>query len=198
MRIALNLKGLDPERAFIHLRRKAQNAPEYISMNPFALVPTLEHDGHHLTQSLSIVEYLEEIQPLPPLLPRSSIDRAYVRSLALSIACDIHPLNNLRVLNYLTERLSVKPTDKDAWFAHWIKLGLTALEAVLSRDPRVGTYCFGDTPGLADLCLVPQVYGAERLKCDLTDYPTIRRLTANARTLAAFQAAAPELQPDAE
>ena len=198
VRIALNLKGLDPERAYIHLRRKEQNAPEYVRMNPFALVPTLEHDGHYLTQSLAIIEYLEEIQPLPPLLPQSSIDRAYVRSLALSIACDIHPLNNLRVLNYLIERLRVEPAAKDAWYAHWIKLGLTAFEAVVSCDSRVGTYCFGDTPGLADLCLVPQVYSAERMKCDLTDYPTVRRLAANARKLPAFQAAAPELQPDAD
>ena len=175
-------KGIAVEQAFIHLRRDEQNAAEYRGMNPMGLIPTLEHDGRLLTQSLAIIEYLEEIQPRPRLLPESAEDRAYVRSLALSIACDIHPLNNLRVLNYLTQNLGVEAAGRDAWYAHWVSIGLSALEQVLSRDSRVDVYCCGGRPSLADVCLVPQVYGAERMKCDLSEMPTITRIVAAAST----------------
>ena len=198
VRIALNLKGISVEHAFVHLRRDEQNAADYRGLNPLGLVPTLEHDGQYLTQSLAIIEYLEEIQPHPPLLPQSAADRAYVRSLALSIACDIHPLNNLRVLNYLTRQLGVQDTGRDAWFAHWVDIGLRAVERVLRRDARAGMYCCGDQPTLADICLVPQVFSAERMKCDLSDLSIIRRIVAAARQHPAFAGAAPETQRDAQ
>lgn len=198
VRIALNLKGMSVEHAFVHLRRDEQNAPRYRGMNPMGLLPTLLHDGQAFTQSLAIIEYLEEIQPQPPLLPESAADRAYVRSLALAIACDIHPLNNLRVLNYLSQRLAVDAYGRDAWYAHWVSVGLRAIEQVLAHDTRVDVYCCGDRPTLADVCLVPQVFGAERMKCDLSEVPTITRIVAAARRHPAFAAAAPEAQRDAE
>lgn len=198
VRIALNLKGVNPELAFVHLRKQEQNAASYRELNPFALVPTLEHGGHLLSQSLAIIEYLEEIQPRPALLPATPADRAYVRGIALSIACDIHPLDNLRVLNYLKDELAVDTAARDRWYAHWIATGLAPLETLLARDSRLGTFCFGEAPGFADLCLVPQIYNAERMKCDLSAYPTVRRIVAAARLHPAFHAAAPELQPDAE
>ena len=198
VRIALNLKGIAVEHAFIHLRREEQHAADYLAMNPLGLVPTLEHDGRLLTQSLAIIEYLDEIAPQPPLLPVAAADRAYVRSLALSIACDIHPLNNLRVLGYLSDQLQVDAAGKEAWYAHWVSIGLRAVEQVLARDSRVGVYCCGDRPGLADICLVPQVFSAERFKCDLFEMPTITRIVAAARQHPAFAAAAPGAQRDAE
>ena len=198
VRIALNLKNIPVEHAFVHLRRDEQSATDYRGKNPFGLVPTLEHDGQCLTQSLAIIEYLDEIQRDPPLLPRSAVDRAYVRSIALSIACDIHPLNNLRVLNYLAQNLSVQDAARDAWFTHWVDIGLRAVEQVLRRDARVGTYCCGDRPSLADICLVPQVFSAERVKYDLSEMPTIMRIVGAARRHPAFAAAAPEIQPDAQ
>jgi maleylpyruvate isomerase len=198
LRIALNLKGLAVDSEFVHLRKGEQISPAYRGINPFGLVPTFEHNGELLTQSLAIIEYLDEIVPQPPLLPASASDRAYVRSIALSIACDIHPLNNLRVLNYLKNELAVDTANRDQWYAHWVRIGLSGLESVLARDPRVGTHCFGDVPGLGDICLVPQMYNAERMKCDLEDYPILRRITAAARSHPAFKAAEPEAQPDAE
>jgi maleylacetoacetate isomerase len=198
VRIALNLKGLKAEQVFIHLRRREQSAPAYRAINPAGLVPALEHEGRRYSQSLAIIEYLDEIQPLPPLLPAAAADRAFVRSIALGIACDIHPLNNLRVLNFLKDELQLDGAQRDRWYAHWIQVGLSGLEAILARDGRVGTFCCGDTPGLADVCLVPQLYNAERMQCDLGPYPTIRRLAASARALPAFQAAEPERQADAD
>jgi len=198
VRIALNLKGIPVEHAFIHLRRNEQSTADYKAMNPLELIPTLDHDGLFLTQSLAIIEYLEEIQPDPRLLPESAADRAYVRALAFSIACDIHPLNNLRVLKYLTQQLGVQDAGREAWFAHWISVGLGALEQVLGRETRVGVYCCGDRLSLAEVCLVPQVYSAERMKCDLSDMPIITRIVAAARRHPAFEAAAPEAQGDAE
>ena len=198
VRIAINLKGLNAEQAFVHLRRQEQSAAAYRDLNPSGLVPALEHEGQLLTQSLAIIEYLDERYPAPALLPTSPTDRAYVRSLALGIACDIHPLDNLRVLNYLKDDLRLDGTQRDRWYAHWIKVGFSALEAVLVRDARVGNFCCGDTPGLADLCLVPQLYNAERMNCDTRTYPTLTRIAANARALSAFQAAEPQRQPDAE
>jgi maleylpyruvate isomerase len=198
VRIALKLKGLEAEQAFVHLRRQEQGAAAYRELNPAGLVPALEHEGRLLTQSLAIIEYLDERFPTPPLLPVAAADRAYVRSLALAIACDIHPLDNLRVLNYLKDELRLDGGQRDRWYAHWIQVGFAALEAVLIREQRAGRFCFGDTPGLADLCLVPQLYNAERMHCDCSAYPTLLRIAGNARALAAFIAAEPERQPDAE
>lgn len=198
VRIALHLKGIAFDQSFIHLRRQEQSAAAFRRLNPFGLVPVLEHDGRSITQSLAIIDYLEEVAPLPPLLPPSPGDRAFVRSIALGIACDIHPLNNLRVLNYLKDEFALDAARREAWYAHWIAAGFAALESVLAGDPRVGTYCCGETPGLAEICLVPQMYNAERMHCDLAPYPILRRIAAAARALPAFAAAAPDRQPDAE
>jgi maleylpyruvate isomerase len=198
LRIALNLKGITAESVYVHLRREEQSSPAYLAVNPQGLVPALDHDGHRLSQSLSIIEYLEEIRPEPPLLPAAPLDRAFVRGIAMSIACDIHPLNNLRVLSYLKNRLGADSPARDRWYAHWIDAGFTGLEAQLSTDARVGRFCCGDSPTLADICLVPQMANAERMRCRLEPFPTLRRLVANARELPAFRAAAPELQADAE
>jgi len=198
VRIALNLKGLAVEHIPVHLRRQEQVATAFRAFNPAGLVPVLEHEGHHYSQSLAIMEYLDEIQPLPALLPAQPADRAYVRSLALGIACDIHPLNNLRVLNYLKDDLLLDGPARDRWYQHWIGSGFSALESILTQDARVGFFCCGETPGMADACLVPQLYNAERMHCDTSAYPTLRRIAANARALPAFQAAEPERQSDAE
>jgi maleylacetoacetate isomerase len=198
VRIALNLKGLTADQVPVHLRRGEQNKAAFRKINPEGLVPVLEHAGEFFSQSLAIIDYLDELEPQPPLLPVAAVARAHVRALALAIACDISPLNNLRVLQYLKSAMGLTQTHVDRWYAHWISTGLAALEARLAGDARTGTYCFGDTPGLADICLVPQVYNAERMLCDLDPYPTVRRIAAAARALPAFAAAAPERQPDAE
>jgi maleylacetoacetate isomerase len=204
VRIALNLKGLPYEVVPIHLLKNGgeQNAPEYRELNPDALVPALidEAAGNPaaLTQSLAIIEYLEETHPEPALLPKNPADRAFVRSLALSIACEIHPLNNLRVLRYLVRNLKVDEESKNAWYKHWCEQGLTAIEATLARDSRVGKLCFGDTPTLADCCLVPQIANAQRFNCDLSKMPTIMRINDACLALDAFKNAAPANQPDAE
>ncbi len=198
LRIALKLKGLTADQAFIHLRRKEQQSQDFLAMNPMGLVPVLEADGRVLTQSLAIIEYLDETHPEPALLPPAPIDRAWVRSVALAIACDIHPLNNLRVLLHLRDALGLDEPARNDWYRHWVAEGFSGLEALLAADDRVGRFCCGDTPGLADLCLVPQVYNAERLDCPMDAYPTIRRLAAAARTLPAFADAEPGRQPDAE
>lgn len=198
LRIALNLKGLPADLAVIHLRKNEQSSTEFRVLNPLGLVPILEEQGEILTQSLAIIEYLDETHPEPPLLPKQSVDRAFVRAVALTVACDIHPLNNLRVLNYLQKNLGIDEAGKGRWYAHWIAEGFRGLEAMLANDPRVGHFCCGDSPTLADICLVPQVYNAERMKCRLDEYPTLLRLAAHARALPSFQAAAPERQPDAE
>ena len=157
VRIALNLKGLDYENAFIHLRRGDQAAPEFLGINPQGLVPALEIDGQTLTQSSAIIEYLDETHPEPPLLPRDAAGRARVRALAAIVACDIHPLNNLRVLRYLHGPLGHDQGVIETWYNHWIDSGFRALERLLADDPRTGAFCHGDTPGLADIALVPQV-----------------------------------------
>ncbi len=199
VRIALNLKGLTPEHVSVHLRKGAQAEPPFAALNPQKLVPVLEtDDGAPLTQSLAIIEYLEEVHPHPTLLPADAPGRARVRAIALTIACDIHPLNNLRVLKHLGRELELDEEARNAWYRHWIAEGFAALEAMLANDPRTGRYCHGDQPTLADVCLVPQVYNAERFDCDLTPYPTLVRLAAAARALPAFADAAPERQPDAE
>jgi maleylpyruvate isomerase len=198
VRIALNLKGIGVEHIPVHLRKGEQRAEDHLQRNPMGLVPVLQDGYHTISQSLAIIEYLEDVKPQPALLPGSPADRAWVRSLALSIACDIHPLNNLRVLNYLGDALSADAAARERWYQHWVASGFDGIERSLARDPRVGRYCFGDQPGLADVCLVPQVYNAERFNCDLSAYPTIGRIVSEARQLPAFQEALPERQADAE
>jgi maleylacetoacetate isomerase len=199
VRIALNLKGLSPERAFIHLRRGAHRADEYLELNPQGLVPSLVTDGGDiLTQSLAIIEWLDETQREPPLLPGDSAGRARVRSLALSVACDIHPLNNLRVLNYVTGTLGATEAQRDGWYRYWCDVGFEALETRLARDAATGTYCHGDTPTIADICLVPQLANSRRVHLDLAPYPTLLRIEEACVALPAFANAAPAKQPDAE
>ncbi|WP_321815880.1 MULTISPECIES: maleylacetoacetate isomerase [unclassified Paraburkholderia] len=201
VRIALNLKNLPYETVPVHLLRDGgeQLKPEYRTLNPDGIVPTfVDDDNHAIQQSLAIIEYLEETHPEPALLPKSPADRAHVRSLALQIACEIHPVNNLRVLKYLKHTLGVDDAAKDAWYRHWIESGFETLEARLASDARTGKFCFGDTPTLADLCLVPQVFNANRFKIDTTRYPTIQRICDHASQLDAFARAAPGAQPDAE
>ena len=194
VRIALNLKGLAYEAVPVHLSRGGgeQLAPAYRKLNPQSLVPVLQDGERVLAQSLAIMEYLEEVYPLPPLLPKNPAARARVRSLALAIACEIHPLNNLRVLNYLSGPLGVNDDAKRTWYHHWIALGLGALEARLAGDRETGSYCHGDAPGLADCCLVPQLANARRFKCDVAPYPTLQRIEKNCQALDAFQRAAPD------
>lgn len=199
VRIALNLKGVSPERVSIHLRRNMQREAGYLDVNPHGLVPTLvTDDGSVLTQSLAIIEYLDETIPAPPLLPERATGRARVRGIAQAIACDIHPLDNLRVLRYLLHTLGVEETQKDAWYKYWIDVGLEALERSLSRDPATGRFCHGDAPTVADICLVPQLANARRVGMDLSPFPTLTRIESNCSALPAFAAAAPANQPDAE
>jgi maleylacetoacetate isomerase len=199
VRIALNLKGLAPERAFVHLAKGEQLAGDYLSVNPQGLVPALvTDDGHVLSQSLAIIDWLDEVHPVPPLLPADPIGRARVRSIALAIACDIHPLNNLRVLNYLSNTLGVTTEQRTGWYKYWIDSGFEALEKRLAADPRTGPFCHGPSPSLADVCLVPQVANARRYHVDLSPFPTIVRVDAACAALPAFADAAPARQPDAE
>jgi maleylpyruvate isomerase len=200
VRIALNLKGLPYTYAPVHLLKDGgqQLKPEYTRLNPLALIPTLVDGPAVLTQSLAIIEYLEETHPLPPLLPSTPIARARVRALAQSIACDIHPLNNLRVLRYLKRELDLPDQARDAWYRHWVETGLLALERMLVDAPETGAYCHGSTPTMADACLIPQVFNARRVNCDLSAMPTIVRIDSACRALPAFAQAAPENQPDAE
>jgi maleylacetoacetate isomerase len=197
VRIALNLKGLASELISIHLQKEGglNRKPEYRAINPHMRVPALRLDtGDVLTQSLAIVEYLDETHPTPPLLPRDPIERAKVRALAQLIACDIHPLNNVGPLRYLKNELAQDQTKIDAWYHHWIVDGFEALEAVLRPDP----YSFGNSVTLADICLVPQVYNARRFKVPLDRFPRIVAVDAACAKLPAFDRARPENQPDAE
>jgi maleylacetoacetate isomerase len=198
VRIALNLKKLDYETAAIHLRRNEQTTPDYCGVNPQGLVPTLEDGGQTLIQSLAIIEYLDEIHPEPPLLPNDPADRARVRALADIVACDIHPINNLRVLRYLTHQLGHDEALIGHWYNHWIGAGFAAIEPLLARDARTGAFCHGDAPSLADVTLVPQVVNAERYRLDLAPYPTLTRIYENCMRLDAFIAAHPSRQPDYE
>jgi maleylpyruvate isomerase len=197
VRIALNLKGLAAERRFVHLRRGEQRAAGYLDLNPQGLVPTLVVGNRHLTQSLAIIEYLDEKHPNPPLLPPGPEDRAWVRSVALCIACDIHPLDNLRVLKYLGSALDIPEPKRDDWYRHWIVEGFDALEKQLAARPA-GPFCFGDAPTLADVCLVPQVANARRLKTPLDAYPRIRAIESACLARPEFDRARPENNPDAE
>src|SRR5262245_31550150 len=200
VRIALNLKGVQYEYVPIHLRRGGgeQYTPDYKALTPHGIIPTLEDEGRILTQSLAILEYLEERYPEPPLLPRDPADRATVRSMALAVACEVHPLQNLRVLNYLKDTLHRPEEELNAWSRHWIVQGLTALEQMVRKVPNRGAFCFGDAPSLADLCLVPQLINARRFGCDLSACPTLVRIDAVCCALPAFAQAVPENQPDAE
>ena len=206
VRIALNLKDLAYDDIPVHLVKDGgehlQN--EYAKINPQKLVPSLIDGaaGGALTQSLAIIEYLDDAYPNKPLLPTSALDRAYVRSLAQSIACEIHPLNNLRVLTYLTDKIHVSKDDRANWYRHWILGGFEAFESMLSQHRKSqptqpGDFCFGDTPGLADCCLIPQIYNARRFDIDLAPFPTITRINEACRKLAAFDKALPENQNDA-
>jgi maleylpyruvate isomerase len=197
VRIALNLKGLQAERRYIHLRKGEQRSAGYLETNPQGFVPTLVVGERRLTQSLAIIEYLDEKHPLPPLLPPGHEDRAWVRSIALAIACDIHPLNNLRVLQYLARELRVEEAARDAWYAHWIAEGFAAIEPLLAARAS-GAFCRGDAPGLADVFLVPQVANAARYNVPLDAYPRIRAINAACLALPAFALAEPSRQPDAE
>jgi maleylacetoacetate isomerase len=200
VRIALNLKGLAYEAVPVHLLREGghQHTDSYASVNPARLVPVLQDGPASIAQSLAIIEYLEQTHPSPPLLPADAAARARVRALALSIACDIHPLNNLRVLRYLQSEGHLDDAWRQQWAQHWIRLGFAALERALSAEAGTGSYCHGELPSLADCCLVPQVANAQRVQLPLDDFPAIRRIHDNCLRLPAFIAAAPAAQPDAE
>ena len=200
VRIALNLKGLKYEQAAIHLRRGGgeQLMPAYKALNPQALVPALEDDSRILTQSLAIIEYLEETHPNPPLLPKDPADKALVRSMALVIACEVHPIQNLRVLNYVKATYNQTDEQVNKWAQHWIDLGLSALQEMIVGHSKQGKFCFRDSPTLADICLIPQLGNARRYGCDLSKYPKILEIEKNCNAIAAFVDAAPEKQPDAE
>lgn len=199
VRIALHLKGLRFELEPVHLVRDGgeQHQEPYRAINPQGLVPTLMDGGHVLTQSLAILEYLEEKHPEPALLPSDAVGRARVRSLAQVIASEVHPLNNLRVLQYLKDEIGVSDSQKTAWYHHWLEQGLAPLEKRLANESATGRYCHGDSVSMADLCLVPQLYNARRFEFPLDDYPTLSRIDEACRELDAFRAAAPEAQPDA-
>ncbi len=200
VRIALNWKGLPFDYASVHLLREGgqQLTPAFRAMNPDALVPALDDDGVIVSQSLAIIEYLEETRPEPPLLPRDAVQRAYVRSIALAIACEIHPLNNLRVLRYLVKTLGLSEEQKNAWYRHWVEQGLASLEARLNAEQRTGRYALGDAVTLADVVIVPQIFNAQRMDCSLEHVPTIMGIFANCMQLPAFIDAQPAGQPDAE
>ena len=198
VRIALNLKNVDHEIRPVHLLKHGgeQFRADFLALNPQGRVPVLIVQNRALTQSSAIIEYLEEVFPEPPLLPENPLDRAYVRSLAQLIACDIHPLNNLRVLNHLKN--TVRYDGKQDWYRHWVETGLATVEAMLAGDPRTGAFCHGDSPTLADICLVPQIFNAQRFKCRLDHVPTVMRIHEHCMTLPAFADSAPLKQPDAE
>jgi maleylacetoacetate isomerase/maleylpyruvate isomerase len=200
VRIALNLKGLPYEYAVVHLTRDGgqQFAPAFRAINPDALIPVLDDDGHTLTQSLAIIEYLEEVHPEPPLLPASPLERAYVRAIALGIACEIHPLNNLRVLRYLVRELKASEEQKNAWYRHWVEQGLASIEARLVAEKKSGPHALGDQVTLADVVIVPQIFNAKRFDCRLDHVPTVMRIFEHCMELPAFIDAQPARQPDAE
>src|SRR5512143_1788514 len=199
-RIALNLKGIKPELRFVHLLKDGgqQHMVEYKALNPQELIPALVHDGHLITQSLAIMEYLDEIVPEPSILPKDALGRARVREIAYVIACDIHPVNNLRVNQYLKATFDADGDTQVAWQRHWITVGFDALEKMLSLSKDTGVYCHGDRPTIADICLIPQCANARRVKLDIATWPTIARIETHALHHPAFDAAHPKNQPDAE
>jgi maleylacetoacetate isomerase len=190
VRIALNLKGIDYDRHAVDLVEGEQKTAGYRALNPQGFVPMLEIDGIRLTQSLAIAVYLDQTRPDPPLMPRDPADGAHVRAMAMTIACDIHPLNNLRVLKYLKNQLGQQQQAIDLWYRHWVTEGLEALEAMAAK--RAGAFLFGDTPTLADICLVPQLYNARRFSVPITPFPALRRADESASALPAFAAAYPD------
>ena len=200
VRIALALKGLEYESVPRHLLRDGgeQRRPDYLAVNPQGLVPALEDDGEVVTQSLAICEYLEERFPEPALLPAAPRDRAAVRAMALAVACDIHPLNNLRVLQYLRSELGQDDAGVARWARHWIASGFEALAQLVARHSGDGRHCFGSSVTLADVCLVPQVANARRVQLDLAPWPRITAVAGHLESLPAFAAARPDAQPDAE
>lgn len=200
VRIALNLKGLTYDYVPVHLLRDGgmQFAESFSALNPQQLVPLLEDAGFQISQSLTIMEYLEEKFPRAPLMPKTSEGRARVRQIALSIACDIHPLQNLRVLKYLTGPLGLSEVDKSGWLKHWLGIGLQAVETQLARSKTRGQFCFGDSPTIADCVLVPQMFSAARFGVDVTPYPTLRAIHAACEALEPIAAAHPSQQPDVE
>ena len=197
LRIALNLKGLATEYVAVDLRTEAHQSADYKALNPQGLVPTLVKDGKVMTQSPAIIEWLEETHPTPALLPTSPDDRAHVRALAAMVACDIHPINNRRILEYLRHTLKTDEAAINTWCGHWITQGFDAFEAMLAADPKRAGFSFGDRPGLADVYLVPQVESARRFKLDMARWPLITAVDAACMALEAFQQAAPAQQPDA-
>jgi maleylacetoacetate isomerase len=199
-RIALNLKGIKPELRFIHLLKDGgqQHTPEYKTLNPQELIPALAHDGHTITQSLAIIEYLDEIVPQPPLLPPDAYGRARCREIAYAVACDIHPVNNLRVGQYIKRIFKAQDEDIFSWQRHWITVGFDALEKMLSSSPETGKFCHGDAATIADICLIPQIANARRVKLEIETWPTLACIEAHALTHPAFDAALPKNQPDAE
>ncbi|HEY4126131.1 MAG TPA: maleylacetoacetate isomerase [Rhizomicrobium sp.] len=199
-RIALNLKGLKADHRFIHLLKEGgeQHSDEYKTVNPQELVPTLIDNGHRIAQSLAIIEYLDETHPEPPLLPQTALARARVRQIAYAVACDIHPVNNLRVLQYLKRNFTATEDQRTDWQQHWIALGFTAIESLLTQSTETGIYCHGDSPTLADICLIPQMANAHRVNFDFAPYPTLIRIEKAALAHPAFAAAQPEEQLDAE
>ena len=200
VRIALNLKGLKAEPHFIHLVKDGgqQHKPEFRKLNPQGFVPALVDRGHVLTQSLAIIEYLDETHPHPPLLPQDPLGRARVRAMALIIAADIHPLQNSRIVKYLEREFKADEATRKRWIGQWITDGFTALEKMLAGDPATGQFCHGDTPTLADVFLVPQMFSSRRFGVDLESFPTLRRIDERCQALPAFQDAAPAKQPDFE
>lgn len=199
LRIALNLKGLPYEAIPVHLGKGEHREPEFGAVNPQQLLPALVlDDGHVLNQSLAIIEYLDETYPNPPLIPKEPKARARVRSLSLLVACEIHPLNNARTLAYLRKQMGQNEDQVNAWYRHWVADGLAKLEAEMTRGPGVGRFSHGDAPTMADCCLVPQVFNAQRFHCDLAPYPTLMRIYAECMKLEAFDRAQPSKQPDAE
>ena len=199
VRIALNLKGLAYEPLFVHLAKGEHRQPQYTTVNAQGLVPTLElDDGTRLTQSLAIMEWLDEKHPQPALLPKDTLKRARVRSISDLIACEIHPLNNLRVLQHLKRALGQNDEQVNAWYRHWIADGLAKFEADLLRAPGPGKFCHGDAPGMADCCLVPQIFNAQRYRCNTSAYPATMRVFAECMKIEAFDRAQPAKQADAE
>jgi len=197
VRIALALKGLDYEYVPVHLPKNEQLNESYAAVSAARLVPLLKDGDAVLTQSLAIIEYLDETHPAPPLLPTDAAGRARVRALALDIACEIHPLNNLRVLRYLVKDLKLSEDDKKRWYRHWVETGLETVERQLA-DPRTGTFCHGDAPTIADICLAPQIFNAQRFECRLDHVPTVMRVYEACMMLPAFDATQPSKCPDAE
>jgi len=197
VRIALALKGLAYDYVPVQIAKNEQFQPAFDAIAPAHLVPVLKDGEHLLTQSLAIIEYLEETHPEPPLLPRAAAERARVRSLALDIACEIHPLDNLRVLRYLQRELKVSDDDKDRWYRHWVETGLDVVERGLAGDPRTGRFCHGDEPGLADCVLVPQIFNARRMNCRVDHVSTVMRIFDACMAEPAFASTQPSACPDA-